>query len=64
MTVDLVKNTVSRTHKLFDNNAINTIGHWIMHLNKYLINNEIHEIGIERLLMKAREYFCNCFMVT
>lgn len=64
MTVDLVKITVSRTHKLLDNNAINTIGHWIMHLNKYLINNEIHEIGIERLLMKAREYFCNCFKVT
>lgn len=38
MTEDLVKITVSRTHKLFDNNAINTIGHWIMHLNKYLIS--------------------------
>lgn len=64
MTEDLVKIAVSRKNKFFDNNAINTIGHWIMHLNKYLINNEIHEIGIERLLMKAREYFCNCFKVT
>lgn len=55
MTEDLVNITVSRTNKFFDNNAINTIGH---------LNNEIHEIGIERLLMKAREYFCNCFKVT
>lgn len=27
------------------------------------LNNEIHEIGIERLFMKAREYFCNCLKV-
>lgn len=38
MTEDLVNITVSRTNKFFDNNAINTIGHWIMHLNKYLIS--------------------------
>lgn len=47
MIEDLVKIVVLRKNKFFDNNVINIIGYWIMYLYKYLINNEIYEIGIE-----------------